>query len=264
MVFSVSTVHKAEQIVERCRRQPRKTQKNQKHVDEVWGTKGKVDVMIPRLIDDYNHWMGGVDLCDQHISYHHPDVRCQQSWVPMFIQILSVIRSNSYIIHKTYFEKKALAHKDFTMEIIHTLMNRALGEDGGTDASPLTMASSFRTPPSKKALQVNLMKREMENKKNQQKERHKQIRLSVYTDLDKAFPLRKDLPLTLHKQVSDGPGVRARCVYCSWQYNHTDKAKRGEWTKVVKRTSMVCYHCNTFLCVKHFDIFHTCSGMPPP
>ena len=96
------------------------------------------------------------------------------------------------------------------------------------------------------------------------KERHKRIRMSVETNLDKAFPLRKDLPLTLHKQVSDGSGTRERCVYCSWLYNQAHKDKRGDWSKAVRRTSMVCYYCNTFLCVDHFDIFHTCAGMPPP
>ena len=205
--------------------------------------------MIPRSIDKYNHWMGGVDLCDQHISYYHQDIRCQQNRVPMSIQILSIIRSKSYIMHKSHFKNKALTHKEFTMEIIHSLLNRALGEDG-TVTSPLIMASSIKTAPFKKTLQINIMEWWGTRK--------------VHTPLEKAFPLRKDLPLTLHKRVSDGSGVRARCVYCSWQYNHKDKAKRGEWTKVVKRTSMVCYYCNTFLCVEHFDIFHTCSGMPPP
>ena len=54
------------------------------------------------------------------------------------------------------------------MEMIHCLMNQALGEDG-TVVSPLTMASSFKTAPSKKTLLINMMKREMETKKNKKK-----------------------------------------------------------------------------------------------
>ena len=85
MVFSISTVHRLGQMVERCRRHPRKTQKNQAHVDKVWGLKGKINIMIPKKIDDYNHWMGGVDLCDQQIIYYHPSIRCHRNWVPIFI-----------------------------------------------------------------------------------------------------------------------------------------------------------------------------------
>ena len=106
MVFNVSTVHKADQIIERCRGRPRKTLKNKAHVDKRWGQQGKVDIWIPKLIDDYNHWMGGVDLCDHHISYYHPNIRCRHNWIPIFIQMLSIIRSNLCIVHKSFFKKK--------------------------------------------------------------------------------------------------------------------------------------------------------------
>ena len=36
-----------------------------------------------------------------------------------------------------------------------------------------------------------MMKREMETKKNEKKHRHKRIRMSVETNLDKAFPIEK-------------------------------------------------------------------------
>ena len=40
-VFMVSTVHRIGKTIERVRRKPRKTAKNCKHVDEIWGNKGK-------------------------------------------------------------------------------------------------------------------------------------------------------------------------------------------------------------------------------
>ncbi len=84
MVFCVSTVHRIGQTIKRCIRKPRVTPKNKAHVDKVWGDKGKMHIEIPRLIDDYNHWMGGVDLSDQHISYYHPNLRCRRNWIPIF------------------------------------------------------------------------------------------------------------------------------------------------------------------------------------
>ena len=59
---------------------------NEAHVDRIiWGQQGKVDSWIPKLIDDFNHWIGGVDFCDHHICYYHPTIKCRGNWVPMFI-----------------------------------------------------------------------------------------------------------------------------------------------------------------------------------
>ena len=44
---------------------------NKNYVQEVWGNKGKVEVYIPRLINDYNRWIGGVDVADQRILYYN-------------------------------------------------------------------------------------------------------------------------------------------------------------------------------------------------
>ena len=70
IVFMVSTIHNVTDKFKRGRRRPRQTATNKNHVKEVWGQNAKVDIEIPRVIDDYNHWMGGVDLADQRISYY--------------------------------------------------------------------------------------------------------------------------------------------------------------------------------------------------
>ena len=146
MVFCVSTVHRVGQTIKRCRRKPRVTPKNKAHVDKVWGDKGKMDIEIPRLIDDYNHWMGGVDLSDQHISYYHPNLRCRRNWIPMFIQMMSIIRSNAYIVHKNYFKRDALSHKIFTLEMISCLTKRALDDkDHTTCSASQSLVSSLTT-----------------------------------------------------------------------------------------------------------------------
>ena len=72
LVFCVSTIHKPGQIVKRRRKRPRVTMNNRKHVKEVWGENGTAEIFIPLLIDNYNYWMGGVDVSDQRISYYHP------------------------------------------------------------------------------------------------------------------------------------------------------------------------------------------------
>jgi len=61
-------MHKPGQIISRKKKRPRITQKNRSHVREIWGTEGVVSISIPTLIDDYNHWIGGVDVSDQRIA----------------------------------------------------------------------------------------------------------------------------------------------------------------------------------------------------
>ena len=93
-------------------------QKNKRHVDKVWGKCGKVHVWITRIVDDYNHWICGVDLADQKISYYHPYLPCHRTWVPMFIQFLYMIRLKSYICYVSHYKtnkhyKPIITHKDF-------------------------------------------------------------------------------------------------------------------------------------------------------
>ena len=110
----------------RNRKKQRKTPKNASHVDKIWGSKGSAMIYIPTMIDDYNHWMGGVDLSDQRISYYHPDLRCLRNWVPMCIQILSMIRNNGFIVHNN--DEKIDnhdTHKVFTLSMITKLMKNA-------------------------------------------------------------------------------------------------------------------------------------------
>lgn len=82
------------------------------------------------MIDDYNHMMGGVDLTDQRISYYHPDLRCFRTWMPMCLQILSLIRNNSYCIHKDdenlQKQNEVLNHKVFTLGFIKSLMKKII------------------------------------------------------------------------------------------------------------------------------------------
>ena len=107
LVFLVSTIHRVGSIVQRERRRPQKTVTNKNHVDRVWGTSGKKKIYIPSLVDCYNHWMGGVDLADQRISYYMPDLRCRRNWIPLFIQLLGMIRNNSYIIYRSHHKKNS-------------------------------------------------------------------------------------------------------------------------------------------------------------
>ncbi|GBC08629.1 hypothetical protein RclHR1_08270006 [Rhizophagus clarus] len=68
-VTMLSTIHQInnenENQIERIQRQPRKTSTNAAKVRAIFGTLSKKTLPIPVIIDDYNYFMGGVDIADQ-------------------------------------------------------------------------------------------------------------------------------------------------------------------------------------------------------
>ena len=242
MVFCISTMHKAGKDIARVRKRPRVTQNNRRHVSDIWGDKGSTKIRIPTLIDDYNYWMGGVDVADQRISYYHPSkLVCNRTWIPIFIQLLSIIRNNAYIIHRKNIGKNHLAQKEFAQKMISWLMTRAretnINGRNGNVASPTKKATA---PRKRKAPSLS----------------------SAVNELSNRFPSRFITPKELHART----GIRrGTCVYCSALY--FDKKKRGEEVEFVRETKRTLLHCSfctltasdkstCFLCKKHFDIFH--------
>ncbi|GFV23205.1 piggyBac transposable element-derived protein 4 [Trichonephila clavipes] len=63
--------------------------------------KSKKTVMKPVVVCDYNNTMGGVDLCDQEMSYY-PTLRKQQGkyYSKIFRQFLDQSLWNAYVLYK--------------------------------------------------------------------------------------------------------------------------------------------------------------------
>jgi Transposase IS4 len=111
-VLLVSTIHLGDETILKMRRRPKATAGNSGHLSKVWPSGAHtVPITIPRMIDDYNHWMGGVDHADQLISYYRPNLRCVRTWMPIFLHCLDIIRVNSFIVCKK--TNKHLKQKDF-------------------------------------------------------------------------------------------------------------------------------------------------------
>ena len=255
MVLCVSTMHKIGAVIKRRRKRPRVTKLNRQHVNKIWGSEGAAEIFIPTLIDDYNHWMGGVDLSDQRISYYHPDLRCYRSWIPIFIQLLSIIRNNMFIVYREFFKKEAESHKKFTIQVISCLMKKAHEHaeqansraDNSNSPRSITIQKS-KTSGSPKA-----------HKRAQPIFCDRQSMLDNYTQ-------RKTPPLEAHTRVKSNTGARGGCVWCAMQWKEKRAAGTSvkPWDESVKRTSMVCAFCsaqsrtmkNVFLCKEHFAAFH--------
>jgi hypothetical protein len=62
---TVHTVHKPTDWIPRLRKRPAKTSTSAKSAREPFGDQPTKELSIPRLIDDYNYHMGGVDRANQ-------------------------------------------------------------------------------------------------------------------------------------------------------------------------------------------------------
>lgn len=62
---TVHTVHQNTDAVVKNRRRPAGQTPGAKKARRAFGTERRKELPIPRLINDYNHCMGGVDIADQ-------------------------------------------------------------------------------------------------------------------------------------------------------------------------------------------------------
>ena len=68
---------------------------------------------IPKMIDDYNQHMGGVDIADQRRAYYNTQITSCRIWMPLFFWLLDTAIVNSYIIHHRQASGLELKHNDF-------------------------------------------------------------------------------------------------------------------------------------------------------
>ena len=277
----MSTVHSIGTVILKSRCRPRVTKLNFSHVSKTWGSNPRVNIKIPKLVDDYNHWMGGVDLADQHIAYYHPSFQFRRTWMPIFVQLLSIIRSNCFIIKKNLLEGRSLKSKRFVHCFIFELMSLAskyvnddiivtntLSHFGESDLSTMTpshtiQTGSQETPKKKTSSKTNEVRVTRPFNVIDAIKRH--IDPLLLTDNAKWLKREDVKTLTspghhLRKTTNniDGKLVRSACEYCKEQYSQNKhfKLEVGPWDKEVHRTLMVCHVCDVYFCLQHFNHFH--------
>lgn len=60
----------------------------------------------PEAINFYNRYMAGVDKADQYATYYEIDRKSNKWWKRVFYRLLLIAVSNSWIIYKSFQEKK--------------------------------------------------------------------------------------------------------------------------------------------------------------
>jgi hypothetical protein len=192
----------------------------------------------------------------------------------MFVQILSMMRNNMWLVQKCYYEKHNLnmlkTHKQFTLEMIEHLWNKAKIEDlpsteimmspETSNMSQLSFISSVQSAYScqksraRRRLSASMSLVELASFHQDTFECKKKLRLRNGLDELERYPQRLTKPSSLHVHISSG-SQRMFCVYCRMKYWDDERGQK-DYNKVVKKCRKKCSLCNVFLCNEHFGVFH--------
>ena len=255
MVFCVSTLHRPGNMIKWLWKRPRVTILNKHHVSKIWGDKGTAQICIPTLIDDYNHWMDGVDVSDQRISYYHPtNLVCQRTWLPIFLQLLSIIRNNAYLVHCQFMGDTSFPHKKFTLRMINWFMKKC--EEYVLTTTETESPKKTGTIATTSHLRNRVLKTPY----------HKKRQPSSIETLNFNFPRRFHQPDELHSLSTVNNSIgRGTCVMCSVKWPQLKAENPSlEFQREVSQTVKHCSYClvhsrgskTSFLCKKHFCEFH--------
>src|SRR6185437_10454825 len=112
---------------ERCR--PRETSSNANTVCRVFGNLSRKALEIPKIIDDYNHYMGSVDIADQLRGYYNCQLTVRRTWFPLFFWLLDTTLVNCFKLYCKATDQK-VASKEFRLDLAWDLINSTVEDVG--------------------------------------------------------------------------------------------------------------------------------------
>ena len=130
VVLFMSTVSDGIEKILRQRRRPPKTATNARTSRQIFGDLSTKELLIPRFIDDYNHYMGGVDQADQLKSYYTTQRKHSKNWKPLWHFLLDITVTNCFKLHQHYrcsptSLTKKYTHKEFRTKLAIELFNHS-------------------------------------------------------------------------------------------------------------------------------------------
>ena len=124
----VMTMHTPDKTVSHVRKNLRVNAVNKPNLNRIWGDSFARMIKIPKVIDDYNHWMGGIDQNNQLISNYHHQLCCKRIWMPLMLHSLDVLRVNAFLVHvglQTDVNNR-LEQKEFILSLVEIMQERAI------------------------------------------------------------------------------------------------------------------------------------------
>ena len=179
------------------------------------------DITKPNIICEYNKNMGGVDKCDQYLSYYALTRKSMKWWKKVFFRLFEMCIVNAMCIFfekNPEFAKKKNSHKIFRLELVHEMVQLYL--DIRTDEELETRGrhiSMTTMPHSRRQTDDNVRLR------------------------GKHFAVRMD--------------VRRKCTMCAYKRNPSTGKRMNT------RTNDYCEKCEKYVCKSCFKTFHTVSKL---
>lgn len=92
-----------------------------------WSSKDKayINVTCPRMVREYNSFMGGVDLADMLLALYRIPMRSKKWYIPIFFYLLKTAITNGWLLyrrHCTIEKEKAMPLLEFQLQIAEDLL----------------------------------------------------------------------------------------------------------------------------------------------
>ena len=174
---------------------------------------------IPLAINDYNHYIGGVDIADQLQAGFSTQQHRVKPWRPLFYWLLDSTIINAFRLSEHQRKSKLSGSQKDKVQSAHQAFCKAL-------------VSELLKNPVPGAI--------------------KQVYITKKTGLPQ---IRLTWLIEIHRLV---PGKRAPCVFCQWSCQNKKEVLQRIITKsnCVLKTQFSCSHCSTLLYRPCFWLFH--------
>jgi hypothetical protein len=126
---NIHTVNKVQDYRNKVRKRPAKTLTNGHIVRAIFGEESTKELIIPAFIDDYNKYMGGVDLANQFRESYETHRATLRNWWPLFYWLIDVACVNSYrlhLLHQIQLGEKPLTHLQFRQALVTRLLEHSI------------------------------------------------------------------------------------------------------------------------------------------
>ena len=102
-------------------------------------------INIPKVIDDYNHWIIGVDVADKLIAYYRLCIRHRRTCISLMFHCLEISsESMSLSVRNVLNEILGFVHNEFLFEFIDALLDRASDTEFGRGTRSTLIIDKFR------------------------------------------------------------------------------------------------------------------------
>ena len=114
---TIHTVHTAQDFVERVRRRHQKTSTNGAVAWKAFGDNPRIAMPIPRVFDDYNKYMGGIDIANQLRELYETHRKTLRVWFPLLYWLIDAIIINAYRLQFLYKKLQGVPTKELPTQI---------------------------------------------------------------------------------------------------------------------------------------------------